>query len=152
MTPFSGTVCSYSRRVWIQYPPLVLVLLLGVGCAATPPSKGLTTIHTSREVVADWNDVDAAVEVALHQVQMAMDHTEASSDELEKRFPLWTVTDEPATLTIRREAIGQESQRLTLEASVGRFGDPARESRLIHAVRHRLKSLAGKTHAPVTEP
>ena len=104
------------------------------------------------EVVANWNDADAAVEVALHQVQMALEHEEISPDELERRYYLVTITDEPAQLTLRRQTVEPGPQPITFEASVGRFGDPARESRLIRAVRHRMKVLVGKTHAPVTEP
>jgi hypothetical protein len=122
------------------------------GCSVSHAHKGVAPLDTPREVVADWDDVDAAVEVALHHVQMAKDHEEVSPDELERRYYLVTITDEPALLTLRRKDIEDGPQMIMLEASVGRFGDPGREAGLVRAVRHRLKALAGVTHAPVTSP
>jgi hypothetical protein len=106
----------------------------------------------SHDVQATWEDADPAVEVALHQVEMALVRRDDSVDGLERRYVLVTQTDEPASLVLRREEISNTPQRITLEAHVGRFGDEDREAHLIRAVRHRLKVLVGKTHAPVTEP
>jgi hypothetical protein len=104
--------------------------------------------------VADWDDADPAVEVALHQVQMALVHKESGpgDQDLVRRYELITQTDEPAELILRRSQVSDKPQTVTIEAHVGRFGDQARETHLIRAVRHRLKALVGKTHAPVTPP
>ena len=152
MTPIPGTQCSYYRRVQAWFPVLGLTLLFASGCAVNHDSKRVAPLDTPREVKADWDDADAAVEVALHHVQMAKDHEELSPDELERRYYLWTITDEPAQLTLRRKTIENGPQPIMMEASVGRFGDPGREAGLIRAVRHRLRALSGVTHAPVTSP
>jgi hypothetical protein len=108
---------------------------------------------TPHDVQADWDDVDASVEVALHQVQMALDHEEHDEQDLVRTFYLLTPTDEPATLTVRRDKVILDgAQTITLDAHVGRFGDKTRENQLIRAVRYRLKCLVGVTHAPVTMP
>lgn len=152
MTLALAIQCSYYRRVWIRFPVLVAVLCLGVGCAVSPTHKELAPANVPHEVVANWSDTDAAVEVALHQMQMAKDHEEISPDELERRYYLVTITDEPARLTLRRDSLSDQPQLIRLEANVGRFGDPVRETHLVRAVRHRLKALVGVTHAPVTPP
>src|SRR5689334_1879822 len=105
MTPIPGTQCSYYRRVGACVPVLFLALGLGVGCGASHGHKAVAPPDTPREVMADWDDTDPAVEVALHHVQMAIDHKEVSPDELERRYYLVTVTDEPAQLTLRRKGL-----------------------------------------------
>jgi hypothetical protein len=153
MTPVPLTKRSCFRRFWIQLLACILAGLFLVGCATSPVDEVVAIFGTPHDVQADWDDADASVEVALHQVQMALDHIERDEQGLECRYYLLTTTDEPATLTLRRDKVVFDGpQTITLEAHVGRFGDKTRENQLIRAVRHRLKSLAGKTHAPVTVP
>jgi hypothetical protein len=122
------------------------------GCESAQLTKGLPFFDTRHDVVADWNDTDPAVEVALHQVQMALVHKTREEGDLERRYELLTHTDESAVLILRRDRPTIQLQTITLEAHVGRFGDADREDRLVRSVRHRLRSLAGVDHAPVTLP
>ena len=158
MTPSCHPISSEYSRVWIRASAPILMALLGplagpVGCESVQLTKPLAIFNTRHDVRADWDDTDPSVEVALHQVQMALDHKERNDADTERRYILLTHTDEPAILILRREqAIENGFQTITLEAHVGRFGDPDREDRLVRSVRHRLKSLAGVDHAPVTLP
>ena len=133
---------------------LMLWLACGTGgCSSSHAKSRLRLSDVHQTVESDWDDSDAAVEVALHSCDMAMDHKEVNDNGLERRYYLMTNTDEPAVLIVRRhEAIFDGKQTITIEAHVGRFGDENREAHLIRAVRHRLKVLAGVDYAPVTAP
>jgi hypothetical protein len=106
-------------------------------------------------VRGDWDDLDAAVEVAASKVEMSvLSSTDPSSNP--RVFRLVTVTDEPGRLTVRRSpptrppgASPPAPELFQVEASVGRFGDPQREQALIDAFRRRLEALAGVDFAPL---
>src|SRR5436190_11939449 len=99
MIPYPSQVSSDYSRAWIQRPILaflaVAVLVAGLaGCGSVPLTKGLTFFSPRRDIVANWDDADPAVEVALHQVQMALVHKEREEGDLERRYELLTHTDE----------------------------------------------------------
>jgi hypothetical protein len=96
-------------------------------------------------VIADWNDVDAAVEVAVKKAEVALDGPPRRSQG-RTVYPLRTVRDEPGELTVERS----EGDLITVSAKLGRFGeDKDREARLVGAVTRRLKDLRGVEHAPI---
>lgn len=64
--------------------------------------------------------------------------------------------DEPALIVAERgevpraDALGREPPGpITISASIGRFGDKAREDRIVALVMKRLRDLAGVPYAPV---
>jgi hypothetical protein len=102
------------------------------------PSTDLTDVP----IPGDWDDVRVAAGVGVGAIEASILDTTASDEEI--RFDLVTIRSEPGLLTVRRA--GPDSVRAT--ASVGRFGDPAREQRLLHAFARRLEQLHGVDYAP----
>jgi len=102
-------------------------------------------LESSTKVRGDWNDVDAAVEVAASKSEMAL--MEATTDAAGRRVcVLRTIRDETALLVIERGSDGSssgESVMLALRARVGRFGNPEAEGRLLRHVTERLRELRG---------
>jgi hypothetical protein len=119
---------------------LTLFLVAG-GCAS-----GLEPVGEpgARVVVADWDDVDAAVEVAVKRSEVGLAGP-ARREEGRVVFPIRTISDEAGELVVTRG----EGDRVTVEASIGRFGDAAWESRVVGAVARRLRELGGVEWAPV---
>lgn len=132
----------------------VSVALAGLLGAASGCSSGSATtalIETSpvpdgsrAEIPGDWDDVEAAVIIGAERAEMALVSTDDQDPE-RLAFDLVTVGGEPVRLTAARAGEG----RIALEARVGRFGDPARERRLLSAVAARLRALFGRDYAPV---
>lgn len=100
------------------------------------------------EVRADWNDLDAAMQLVVTKAECAT----VARDELDGgviRFTLITSTDEDGTLTATPLApITRESMPIRLECRFGPSGDPSRERLLLDALARRLRQLAGKDWAP----
>lgn len=82
--------------------------------------------------------------IGAERAEMALVSTDKPGTE-RMAFELVTVGGEPVRLTAARAGEG----RVVLEARVGRFGDPARERRLLSAVAARLRALFGRDYAPV---
>jgi hypothetical protein len=80
--------------------------------------------------------------VGVGAIEAAILKTDASDDEF--RFELVTIRSEPGLLTVRRAG----PNAVTAEASVGRFGDPDRERRLVQAFTTRLRQLHAVDYAP----
>ncbi|MBL8990728.1 MAG: hypothetical protein JNJ48_04010 [Phycisphaerae bacterium] len=107
-------------------------------------------------VRADWDDIDAALDVGLLAGECAV-----VSDDRPRRgvvahavtFTLRTIQGEPGTVTFRRQAEGPADPRgpepITGEAVLGRYRDADRERRLLAAVARRLEALAGVDWAPI---
>lgn len=113
---------------------------------------------TRGAVVADWNDIDAAVDVACGKCEMArVRAVESASDGWERReIEIITAGDEPVLLTAKRHARAQVDdernmppERIELEVLVGRFGDAAKERQFMGWVTRRLEQLAGVDTAPI---
>lgn len=135
---------------------LGVAVLFGAGCGSTPDTVLLS--EPTREVgVGDWDDIPAAVDVAVGKCEMAVvrgPDKSAPDYGAVQQYELRTVTDEPARLIIRRRAADNGRGEtgavpLEIDAIVGRFGDAARERRLIDAVRRRLSQLVGVDFAPI---
>ncbi len=141
-----------------------LAASLAGGCSGPSTGNGLmATRGETAMVIADWNDVDAAV---LHGVQISeMGIVETLPAEADRRvFRLRTIGDEPAVLIVSRstgaratrgvEGVGATTglggpEGIKLEARVGRFGNREKEQRLVNAVRARLGRLSGVDYAPL---
>lgn len=95
----------------------------------------------------DWDDLDAALEVAAARVGMAV--VGSSPGEERRAFELVTAGDEPVSLEISK-APGAGEGDLVLRCRVGRFGYDARQAWLLEALGHRLEQLRGVETAPVS--
>jgi len=138
-----------------------LACLLGVaavccaGCASDSDGAkfvgpNLGSPQTAK-ITADWDDVDAAVEVGVPRAEMAVEFSDTPAPD-ERVFYLRTITAETAKLTIRRTTDATEPAEIALEARAGMFGNPAQEKKLLAAVCARLEDLKGVAYAPVRGP
>jgi hypothetical protein len=103
------------------------------------------------EVVADWEDVEPAMEAAVRQAEMAI--VDQSIGAREKSFELRTVAAQPAHLVATLMSDGPAQRNVSvpirLEAFVGPFGDAEAERALLQAVVARLRQLRGREWAPL---
>ncbi len=100
-------------------------------------------------VIADWDDVDAAVETGAGQAEMAVVFDETPSPD-ERVFYLRTIGDKPVKLTVTRTN-SEAPPTIQLEVRAGVFGDPGDQARLLKAVSTRLSDLKGVEFAPVRQ-
>ncbi len=138
-TPYRSFCLVHGRVV-------ALALILGFPLASCRSPLWTQGGPPVREVLADWDDADAAVEVAAKKVEMGLLRSEALNSG--RRYHLRTVGDEPVELDLQ-PADGTDPRLVRIEARVGRFGDPRREGQLAAAVARRLTQLRGVEHAPV---
>lgn len=105
----------------------------------------------------DWDDVEAALEVALSSAELAvigkaaLHVVPAETNEISTRrvaFDLVTVGDEPAAVRFAALRTGDPTP-IEVFARIGRFGDVQLEDRLLAAIAHRLTQLEGKDFAPL---
>ncbi|MDQ7012920.1 MAG: hypothetical protein Q9O74_03370 [Planctomycetota bacterium] len=109
-----------------------------------------TTSPVTVRTVADWNDVEPAIGVALGRTELVKVRLERPTpDRIEVR--LRSSRDEPGLLVVTRTAAGGDPVPMTLTCTIGRFGDPAREQQLIVYVVERLEQLKGVEFASVQE-
>ncbi len=141
---------SYLIRVCCTLAGLMLPIC---GCSGGP-LKSEPSNSPPRQVVlvADWNDLEAAAEVAVPHVEMAVLEIQPSPQRV--RFELLTATDEPGELIATRAEPATdydpgEQIEITLTARIGRFGDAAHEVLLLDAMRTRLLQLKGVATAPL---
>lgn len=129
-------------------------MLVGPLGACSSGGTPFQVMEGERVVAAgDWDDADAAVQVAASRLEMAVVSTtvKALGSGEEKLYVLRTAGDEPVTLRLTRKgaAASGPGQVIEIEAKVGRFGDADRERRLARRVRDRLADLRGKDFAPL---
>jgi len=128
----------------------VSALLLGCGSTASEGARFIGPNFGSprtASIVADWNDVDAAVEVGVPRAEMAVIFDETPSPD-ERVFSVKDIADERGTLRIWRTS-GDATPEIKLEARVGLFGEPEKERKLLECVCARLEELKGVEWAPV---
>jgi hypothetical protein len=109
------------------------------GRAATEPRP-----PTVRSVTGDWDDVEAAVIVGAAKAEVAILWPPTVEPDRQV-YELLGVAGEPGRL----EASLAEDGSIVLTCSIGRFGNPAAESRLVRAVAQRLRDLHGRDYAPL---
>lgn len=132
------------------------------GCSADSPRVEMSADGPATvTLVADWNDIDAAVDVGASKAEMAVVSRNkgptwgnVGGDRERRTFVLKTVGDEPAWLEITRgpgQDATDEAVTMTLHAKVGRLegGEPEKEQRLLRAVAHRLGQLKGRDWYPL---
>jgi hypothetical protein len=106
---------------------------------------------TRLEVVADWDDLDAAMVVAAANNQCAiLGVRRPGPDEVE--FEVRTIRDEPVTVSARRLGAADNPPRaepIELVCEYGRFGDAAQQERILEAMRERLADLRGVDYRKV---
>ncbi len=148
-------MCSGFGRDWIRprrwraAGVLVgwLAVCLQIGHAASCAAS-VNRTPGPRLVMADWNDVDAALETGAKAAQVAVVGVERSENRIV--YLVVTHTDEPGRLIVERIAgQGAGSPAVRLEAHIGRFGDPAREGDFMGHVAKRLMDLHGRDTAPL---
>lgn len=113
----------------------------GGGFGAASPSNAIA--------IGDWDDVEAAVLVGAPKAEaVILDSTLEGNEYI---FRLKTVRDEPGRLVARRDAAtaGQDPGPIHLSATIGLFGNPEAERRLLRAVRDRLEALAGVSYRAI---
>lgn len=141
-------------------PAASLALWLGA-CAGTnwSHSTGEASPGITLVVRGDWDDVEAAVQVAAGRSEMGIVKvlgTQLNPAEAAKVptrrcvFELRTSGDEPATLEFRAASTADPGD-IVATAHVGRYGDRVREEHLLAEVRRRLEDLAGVDWAPIRE-
>lgn len=112
-----------------------------------------------REVVADWDDVEAAAWAAAPRVEMTIANVERP-DAWTQVVELVSSRDEVCVLTVRREPVPPGTPRgsplergegvpLRVEFRVGRFGDAAREWAFLTDWVDRMEDLRGVGAAPI---
>jgi hypothetical protein len=145
------------------------LLLLTAGCTSTTrptgndPSQpqrvpavsiqdtGLLGFQTQR-ITADWDDVDAALDVGLTRGQSAI----VSSTRTAKnaRFDLVTITGREGWIEFARQseaapAAGLAPETITITAHIQGQQGPVLAERLLEATAKRLRQLAGVATAPI---
>lgn len=122
------------------------------GCRAPGLPDAARTSPATAHFTADWDDIDAAADLAAQRTELAVLHiTDPTGRGCTKRIELLGVRGEPGVLTISRPEPCEEtqSQPLTVEVRIGRFGDPEREASFIKVFRDRLEQLHGRDYAPI---
>lgn len=138
---------------------MAAIALAGAGCVFDPPPFAELPSRPPEigspvriEARGEWADIQAAVEVGLTEAEVAASSW-TKPDPAFRRYDLWSVTDEPGWLEVRRlpavERDGVLEERVALESRIGVFGDPDREWRLVKAMEHRLEQLYGRETYPL---
>lgn len=131
----------------------MLIAIAIAGCASGPTGSadGASPEQNSRTVVADWEDVPAAVSVATGQVELAVvDRSNPDPNRLV--YELKSIRDEPGVLEVSRPQNGWIPGLpvvLTLRCEVGRFENKKTQDHLLHTLMQRLQDLRGVDAAPI---
>ncbi len=129
------------------------VSLAALGGCEMPSGEGrllgASSDGTQATAVADWDDIEAAMDVAISKLEMAVE-ARPTREELRSdgrgastvTYQLVTIRDEPARVTFSRnkslawsDGSAHGPEPITIVARVGRWGDSAREEELLKASR-----------------
>jgi hypothetical protein len=143
---------------------IVVLALLGacadVGSLPPPGEPTVASGGSTRRVTADWDDVHAAVDLAVSQSQTAMLRQRArggggGADRCTV-YDLLTIRDDTGILEICREREGppltDQPESLLITARIGAAGDANYERMLLDYLEKRLTQLIGDKAAPVPDP
>lgn len=139
---------------------LAFIVLAAASCGPTHVAinPSVSGDPPSLRVTADWNDVDAAAEVAGPRVELAMLSSNESEAKpgiaAEKLFVFLATDDTEIDLTVRQSRPGAGETApgvLDMTAAARPRRDRAREATLLSAMARRLADLAGKEWAPIPE-
>lgn len=124
-------------------------LVLLAACSSVPSfPEHAEQYGRTESMTADWNDIDAAVDLAASESELMIQSAGADNPD-ERIYLLRSIRDEPVWLRVRRPAGQDESASLELTARVGRFGDLAREREFLSNLRRRLGQLHGVGTHPI---
>ncbi|MEN0020592.1 MAG: hypothetical protein AAF747_06900 [Planctomycetota bacterium] len=144
-------------------------MLFSVGCGSPPPVGAVRPgsvvasgeAGNAAEVVADWDDIDAAVRASLWRAELAIltidlleDADTAEPSQTERHYHLLGVRDELGLLIVKRSDAASESGLVTLTCRVGGGQTPQEKKRAARAVQdfaRRLDQLAGVDVAPLDD-
>lgn len=131
---------------------IVALACLGAlgACAGGPgfPERGGSSQGSARVVVGDWDDVDAAVDLACSVSQTAI--VSRTIEGAERRYELLVLGDEPGWVVARQIERDQAgADEITLRACLGAYGEPAWEEQFLDATQRRLRELHGRDAAPI---
>lgn len=122
---------------------IVAAALAGSCGGAHFQAHGAPTELSQRDVIGDYDDVDAAIDLACSASELAI--LQKTNEEGVKRFEMITVGDEPAWAQARAIA----GDRVEVRVRIRDAGDAAWEARFLDAVQKRLAQLHGRTSAPI---
>lgn len=130
-----------------------LGLVAAMGCSATssraPAAVERGVSAPSRALVrAKPRDISAAVSRAITELSLAPLRVQTPGPG-QIEYELISSNDEPGWLRIRFDASADDppsaarrARDISLEASIGRFGDPARQRRFLDSISRNLRTLA----------
>ncbi len=161
-----GFTRSYrvAPRRFLRSVRVPLAGLIGIsvfaGCASGP-SWNQPAVHstgTTRIIVGDWDDAEAAVTVATRQVELAILRV-ARPTPNQVDFDTIAPSDETGRLTLIRRpdparsagSGGRGGESLQATARLGTYGDTRREAALLDRLERRLSQLEGVEYAPLDE-
>jgi hypothetical protein len=137
---------------------LGFALVLASGCsspmspAASPVSGDAPRIESGLTVRADWDDVDASVEVGAGQAEAVMvGAAVVSSDGLRREYALAHISGLRGTLIATRAAQGPDPTTIRLTCRMGEIPTPGVQTRILERVRARLEDLRGREFVPIRE-
>lgn len=122
------TLAACERPLRLEQPPI------------PPPAAPAATLATP----GDWDDLDAALSAAASRNELAVLRTNAQAPD-RRVYDLLAANARPARLEATRDPDGL----IHLTATIGRFGDPQAEQRLLRDLAHRLQQLHNVPHAPL---
>lgn len=136
---------------------LLLVTLAACGATHITINPAIRGDPPTMEVRADWNDVDAAAEVAGPQVELAQlsqSLIELPDGRGQHRYTFLATDDTEYELCVTQAQKGAgvtQPGPLILTANGVRRRDANREALLVSAAANRLLDLAGKEWAPLRD-
>lgn len=116
--------------------PIFVSIVFGcAGRAAAPP------VDPDQPFPGDWDDIAAAALTATMEVGAVIESSSVGPDTA--TFQIRDHQGRPGTLEATREG-----DAIQASASIGRFGDPEAEQRLLNELARRLDQLHGVDYAP----
>ncbi len=101
------------------------------------------------QIEADWDDVDAAVEVGVGQAESVVVHTDPSPDNLQRRYALKHVSGLTGVLTARVESGDHDPRPISFTCTMGAMENGGLAQNILDRIAVRLKDLKGKEVAPI---
>ncbi|MBY0261902.1 MAG: hypothetical protein K2Q20_06140 [Phycisphaerales bacterium] len=123
------------------------------GCAspAITPAQVAAT-DNPLTLTADWDDLDAGVEVGLSQAEaVQVGKPVASPDGRERVYSFQHITGLKGTLTATRLTDATAAATVRLSCQAGTIRQPGLERSVLARVRLRLGDLLGREFAPIRE-
>ena len=124
------------------------------GCSVSPVPVETSGNEAMATLKGDWDDIDAAAEMGTWYAECVWVGWPESPSPIERIYHLRHISDARGTLTVRRSQADAERIAdidITLECSMGRFGEPALERDVVAKTARRLAELRGVEFAPLSQ-